>query len=377
MKYTFQDSTALPLQRDFIQDLNDFIGTAKKVIPLENSAIELSEDESEEISSLESRIMELDKFSKDVQAYVDHLSRDAREKEILECRNAVMDACITSSTKGLKSLNQKLDIIRNDSESGLYKLEKEILATLNPLFRSGIYGTTNQYYVSMKEGVLSGTMKAVFSGMEYTSELTYAHETLTIKEAYGDLFLPTWTKSGLIHKENKVKMIDVSEYLISSVNYDGVDYIDATFETKKKDHQFRISCNAGNCQINLGETDVTADETLIKSVKLESIEDLMNELRKYVELFIRSQTLTQVMLDGRDAVRNNEIFDCLKLIAQQYGEIVRESFERGYVKNEITIKVESSDGTRTEKYITKQEAFDRLSEIGSEGLELASILGLD
>ncbi|MDN5309388.1 MAG: hypothetical protein PWP14_782 [Methanolobus sp.] len=377
MKYTFQDSTALPLQRDFIQDLNDFIGTAKKVIPLENSAIELSEDESEEVSSLESRIAELDKFSKDVQAYVDDISRGAKDKEILECRNAIMDACIASSTRGLKNLSQKLDIIRNDSESGLYKIEKEILASLNPLFRSGIYGTTNRYHVSMREGVLRGTMTAAFAGMEYTSELTYAHDTLTIREAYGDLFLPTWTKAGLLHKENKVKMIDVSEYQVTLIKYDGMGYIDAVFETKKRDQQFRVSCNDGNCQVNFGETDITADETLVKSVKLESIEDLMDELRKYVEMFVRSQTLTQVMLDGRDAVRNNEVFDCLKLIAQQYGEIVRESFDRGYVKNEITIKVESSDGTRTEKYITKQEAFDRLAEIGSEGLELATILGLD
>jgi len=377
MRYTFQDSTALPLQRDFIQDLNDFIGTAKKVIPLENSAIELSEDESEEVTSLEARILGLDKFSKDVQAYVDELSRDARDKEILECRNAIMDACIMTSTKELKNLNQKLDFIRNDSESGLYDIEKEILATLNPLFRSGIYGATNRYHLVMKEGLLRGTMTAIFSGMEYTSDLTYAHDTLTVKEAYGDLFLPAWTKSGLIHKENKVKMVDVSDYLVTSVNYDGVDHINATFETKKKDQQFKISCSDGNCQVTFGDIDITSDETLVRSLKIGNIEALMSELRKYAELFIRSQTLTQIMLDGRDAVRNNEVFDCLKLIAQQYGEIIRESTERGYVKNEITIKVESSDGTRTEKYITKQEAFDRLSEIGSEGLELASILGLD
>jgi hypothetical protein len=171
-------------------------------------------------------------------------------------------------------------------------------------------------------------------------------------------------------------MVDVSEYLVTSINYSGIDHINATFETKKKDQQFNISCNEGNCQISFGDTDITSDETLLRSIKQGNIEDLMDELRKYVELFIRSQTLTQIMLDGKDAVRNNEVFDCLKLIAQQYGEVVRESTERGYVKNEITIKVESSDGTRTEKYITKQEAFDRLSEIGSEGLELASILGL-
>ncbi|TGC10992.1 hypothetical protein [Methanolobus halotolerans] len=377
MKYTFQDSTDLPLQRDFIQDLNEFIEIAKKVIPMENSAIELNEDESEEVSSLESRILELDKFSKEVQNYVDELSMGARDKEILECRNSVIDACVASSTKGLKELNLRLDQTKRESESGLYKIENDILVTLNPLFKSGSYGVTNRYYVSMKEGMLRGTMKSFFLGMEYTSELTYMHDVLTVKDVYGDLFLPTWTKAGILHKENKVKMLEVSEFIVTYVNYDGIEHIDASFESKKKDQKFRVSCNADNCQIYCGEIDITADETLLKSVKLESINALMDELKKYIKQSIKSQNLTQILLDGKDAVRNNEVFDCLKLVAEQYGEVVKESLDRGYVKNEITIKIESSDGTRTEKYITREEAFDRLSEIGSEGLELASILNLD
>ena len=377
MKYTFQDSTALALQRDFIQDMNDFIEIARKVIPMENSALELSQNETGGVASLDIRIKELNLFSKGVQNFIDELSKGAKEKEILECRNAIMDACIKSSSEGFKALNTELDKLRNDSDSGLVRIEKEILSTLSPFFRSGVYGTSSSYDVSMKDGVLKGTMRTTFSGMEYTSDLSYAHEALTIKQAYGDLFLPVWTKAGLIHKENKVKMIDVSDYLISSVTYNGSNSIEAVFETRKKDQQFRINCTDDNRLIVFGETDITADETLIKSVKLESIDSLMDELGKYVKLFIRTQTLTQIMLDGKDAIRHNEIFDCLKLIAQQYGEVVRESLERGYVKTEITIKVEASDGTRTEKYIAKQDAFNRLSEIGSEGLELASILGLD
>ncbi|MBN2110561.1 MAG: hypothetical protein JW705_05670, partial [Methanosarcinaceae archaeon] len=364
MKYTYQDSTDLPLQRDFIQDLNEFIEIAKKVIPMENSAIELNEDESEEVASLESRIIELDKFSKEIQKYVDELSSGAKDKEILECRNAVMDACVESSTRGLKDLNLKLDQIKKESESELYRIENDILVTLNPLFRSGIYGVANKYYVSMKEGVLRGTMKSSFLGMDYSSELTYMHDVLTVKDVYGDLFIPTWAKAGILHKENKVKMLDVSEFILTSVNYDGNSHIDASFESRKKDQMFKISCDADNCQIYYGETDISADDTLLRSVKMESIIALMNEIRKYVRQSVKSQDLSRILLDGKDAVRNNEIFDCLKLIAEQYGEVVRESLDRGYVKNEITIKIEASDGTRTEKYITKEEAFDRLSEIG-------------
>jgi hypothetical protein len=377
MRYTYQDSTDLPLQRDFIQDLNDFIEIAKNVLPLENSAIELHDEESGEVTSLESRIINLEKFSNDIQKYVDDISRNAEDKEILECRNAVIDTCINNSEKGLKLLNQKLDQTKLESESGLYKLENEILSTLNPLFRSGIYNSSKKYYASMKDESLKGVLKASFSGMEYSSELIFSHDVLTIKEVYGDLFLPTWTKAGILHKENKVKMLDVSEFVITSINYDGNEHIDTTFENRKKEHKFKINWDAGTCQIFFKDLDITADETLLESVNIESIDALMIELRKYVEMFIKSQTVTQILLDGKNAVRNNEIFDCLKLVAEQYGDIVKESLERGYVKNEITIKIEASDGTRTEKYITKLEAFDQLAELGSEGLELASILGID
>ncbi|WP_292467051.1 hypothetical protein [Methanolobus sp.] len=377
MKYTFQDSTELPLQRDFIQDLNNFIEMAKKVLPLENSAIELSEEESEEISSLEARLEEIDSFSKDIQNYVDDRSKGAEDKEILECRNAVIDACTETANRGIKDITLRLEQIKRQSESGIYKIEMDLLNNLNPLFESSIYGARKAYYVSMKDLSLKGELKASFAGMEYTCDLVYAHEILSIREVYGELALPTWTKAGIFSKENKVKIINVSEYVITSMNYDGNKHIDVSFENKKGEQKFKVVSDNDTYQIYHNDFEITSDEKLLESLTVDNITGLVEDVRKYMEMFIKSQTLTHISLDGKDAVRNNEIFDCLKLIAEQYGDIVRESLEKGYVKNEITIKIEASDGTRTEKYITKEEAFDQLSELGSEGLELASILGVD
>lgn len=376
MKYTFQDSTELPIQRDFIQDLNNFIEMAKKVLPLENSAIELSEEESDEISSLEARIIEIDLFSKDVQQYVDERSKGSENKEILECRNAVMDVCNETTSRSLKELNLKLEQIKRHSESGIYRIEIDLLNNLNPLFESGIYGANKAYSANMNELVLKGELKAEFSGMEYTCDLTFAHELLSVSDVYGDLSLPTWTKS-LFSKENKLKMVDVSDFIIMSMNYDGERHVDLMFENKRGDQKFKIVSDNDTYQIYHGDFEITADEKLLQSLDIPGIAGLVGDVRKYMEVFIKSQTLTHILLDGKDAVRNNEIFDCLKLIAEQYGEIVKESLDKGYVKNEITIKIEASDGTRTEKYITKEEAFDQLAELGSEGLELASILGVD
>ncbi|MEZ5334700.1 MAG: hypothetical protein R2741_05420 [Methanolobus sp.] len=376
MKYTFQDSKNYHYKEIFIQDLNNFIEMAKKVLPLENSAIELSEEESDEISSLETRIVEIEAFSKDVKQYVDDRSRGVEDKEILECRNAVIDVCNETTSGALKELNLKLEQIKRQSESGIYRIEMDLLNNLNPLFESGIYGGRKAYSANMKDLSLKGELRASFEGMEYTCDLRYTHEILSIKEVYGELSLPTWTKS-LFSKENKLKIIDVSEFIIMSMNYDGDRHIDVTFENKKGDQKFKVVSDNDTYQIYHGDFEITGDEKLLQSLDVQNIAGLVEDVRKYMELFVKSQTLTHILLDGKDAVRNNEVFDCLKLIAEQYGEIVRESLEKGYVKNEITIKIEASDGTRTEKYITKEEAFDQLSELGSEGLELASILGVD
>ena len=65
------------------------------------------------------------------------------------------------------------------------------------------------------------------------------------------------------------------------------------------------------------------------------------------------------------------------MVAEQYGVIVHECLAKGHNKEEITIKTEEADGTRTEKYISKSEIYTQLSEIGSEGIEIAEILGVN
>jgi archaellum component FlaC len=75
-KYTYQDSTELPVQRDFIQDLQTFVDVTQKVIPLEKSAIETYNDTETRIKSLNKRINELERFEKNIKNYVEKLADD-------------------------------------------------------------------------------------------------------------------------------------------------------------------------------------------------------------------------------------------------------------------------------------------------------------
>ncbi len=379
MIYTYQDSTKLPYQRDFVQDLRNFIDATKNVLPLENSAIEMNDEEKAEIVSLEKRLDDLDKFETDVKKFIVNLSKDADVKEILECRNMVIDACAVSASKSRESLNLELGRCQKVSTREVGRVENQILSFLSPIFEGGMYGAEKKYKASMDGDVLRGTLAASMDGMDYESDLVFANDSRTVREMFRELSLPIWTKGGLLQKENKIKSVDVSDFVIRSISYDpSINLaLEFSFDNKKSGRQFKITCDENKCYVYDGEKSITSDDALSSSMNMFDISEFANEVKMYVQEYIKSQTLTRILIDGKDAIRNNEVFDCLKIIAEQYGEIVKVCLERGYVKSEITVKMEQADGTRTEKYITRDDVFTQLSEIGSEGLELAGILGVE
>ena len=62
MKYIYQDSTELPVQRDFIEDLKTFLDITSRVIPLENSIIEIKCEHKKVLRELKNRINGMNKF---------------------------------------------------------------------------------------------------------------------------------------------------------------------------------------------------------------------------------------------------------------------------------------------------------------------------
>ncbi|MHC1575954.1 MAG: hypothetical protein ACXQTE_01235 [Methanosarcinaceae archaeon] len=378
MKYIFQDSTKLPLQRDIVDDLQTFVRASRDILPIENSTIEKNDEWQKLTSSLKSGLTELERSHKDVLNYVERITKDTDIQEVLDYRNAVIDTCNTNASSGIKHINSEIEKSREGIEKDLDNVESQVLNILDQLFEGGVYGTDKKYSARLENGILQGMLTASLVTMEYQSKLTFDKDVLTVREASGNLFLPTWTRSGLIHKEDKVKMEDVSDLILVSFDYDGHSHVEAVFESRRGVYRFRIIRDDDDVyRVYYDDKEITADSTLLKSVKIDEIVALVDSLISYMQNHIASQKLTTIQFDGKNAIKSTEIFDCLKLIAEQYADIIRECGERGYAKGEITIKIEEEDGTRTEKYVTKTEVFDQLSEIGSEGLELAGILGVE
>ncbi|MCD4841157.1 MAG: hypothetical protein K8R08_04005 [Methanosarcinales archaeon] len=125
-------------------------------------------------------------------------------------------------------------------------------------------------------------------------------------------------------------------------------------------------------------TDITSSEDLLPQVDFYKLRELTRSIKEYVdnEANIVSKTLTSVEIDEMDAIASNEIFDSIKIITSQYGDIISEILNNGFTKEEIVIKEIIKDGTRNEIFISVDEISNRLSTLGGDGLELIDLLNL-
>jgi hypothetical protein len=169
--------------------------------------------------------------------------------------------------------------------------------------------------------------------------------------------------------------MDVSDFYITNIEYLR-NSTKVTLEDKDAENRFIISADDRTFLILHGDHEITGDEKLAPAIDRNALYMFMGKIKEFFIASIVFKRLRLILLDGKNAIEENIVLDCLKLIAGIYGKLVRECIERGYTKGEVTIKIEEPGSVRTEKYISKSEALSELSSIGPEGRELAGILGI-
>ena len=93
MKYIYQDSTELPVQRDFIEDLKTFLDITSRVIPLENSIIEIKCKHKKALHELNNRISGMNIFEEKLGLLLKRLVNEVDTEDVVPCANAVLHTC--------------------------------------------------------------------------------------------------------------------------------------------------------------------------------------------------------------------------------------------------------------------------------------------
>ena len=377
MKYIYQDSTELPVQRDFIEDLKTFLDITSRVIPLENSIIEIKCKNKEAIYELKSRIHGINNFEEKLNLLIKGLVNEVDIDDVVPCANAILQTCSENLGEKREVLEAECRKIENGTAHEYRKFESRILEVLNRFLISGIYGAEKRFELSSGVNGVSGKMEGSVSGLQYCYTLGFAEESMTVDKLIGNLSLPSWTRAGILRKEEKIKMQDLSEFLVSFLEYDSQKNIRLILENKKANRKFRIEGSELKYFVYDADKEITADKELGVFVDMKNLAKIPEKVQVYLRTNIRTYILSNVLLDEEDAVSTNQIFDCLKVIAEQYGVISQECLAKGHNKEEITIKLEETDGKRSEKYLSREEIYAQLAEVGSEGIEIAGILGVD
>jgi hypothetical protein len=377
MKYIYQDSTELPVQRDFIEDLRTFLDVTSQVIPLENSIIEIKCKQKEALHELKSRIEGMNNFEKKLEILLRKLVNEIDVEDIIPCTNAILQTCSENLGKRREILKAEYIKVENGTPDEYKKIEEKILDILSRFLIAGVYGAEKRFELSSNLNGISGEMDGWVSGLQYHYTLTFTEENLTVEKLLGSLSLPGWARAGILRKEEKIKMHNLSDFLITFLEYDTQKNVRIALENKKANRKFRIEGGDHRYFVYEDDKEITSDKELGDFIDMENLARIPEKVQSFFRTSVRTYNLSKVLLDEEDAVSTNQIFDCLKVIAEQYGVIVQECLAKGHNKEEITIKIEEADGTRTEKYITKTEIYTQLAEVGSEGIEIAGILGVD
>lgn len=376
MKYTFQDSTELPFQRDFIMDLQDFIKLCKEVIPLEKASRLLNDQKKRSTVLVENEGKALDEFETGITKAIQDLNEKIEGIDLSSVKDEAIASIVSISSRKKTELGKELEDSVKTIDFELDQLSTKILFLLNSFFEEGIYNSRNTYSFLQEEGQISGKQVSFAENMEYWFELKFNDEKLKVKDMFPKFLLPAWVSGGLLHREDKVKKIDLSDHHIVSMEYDGDEHLEAVFKDDNAEHVFKIVADKNTFMIFHNDHDITIDEKLAESLEKDEVLLFIQKMKLYFSVSVQSRVLIRVLIDGKDAIDNNIVFDCLKLIAAKYGALINECLTKGYNKKEITIKLEHPDETRTEKYISKVEVFKQLSDIGSEGFELARIMNV-
>ncbi|MBA1341447.1 MAG: hypothetical protein C5S40_04840 [ANME-2 cluster archaeon] len=381
MTFVFQNSKEMPVQKNFIDDLNNLLDLIEKILPIENKAIELNSQIKKEEEMFEKESSGMTKFSNELNDFLENLSKNYQLEPVEKCKIKITETSAACIEKQKEQMRITLDDLTRRSKDEVDQMAEQIRTELEPFLWSMVYNVNKIQLITASAEKLNGSITMGINGLSYNYDITYNEVPLQIKKFIDEISIPIWSKGGLIHKENRIKKLDISEYLIKRI-YNNDDF-QLDLENKKGTKKVNIRVpeeikHASIIYIDEAKTDITSSEDLLAQVDFYKLRELIRGIKEYVdnEANIVSKTLISVEIDEKDAIASNEIFDSIKIITSQYGEIVFEILNNGFTKEEIVIKEIIKDGTRNEIFISVDEISNRLSALGGDGLELIDLLNL-
>lgn len=381
MKYVYQDSEELPVQQDFIDDMRAFLSIAQQIIPLEGRAIEINDKLKNAGGALEQTARTLKQFEDRAIESITSYAKTESNEYLDICKDNIINTIKSSVASQISGITARFESDNKQMIDERTQLEYEIKQVLNPFLANAAYNANKTTIFKTSDTELEGNISANLNDISFTYSLTMVGAP-AVSDLFTKIELPIWKKAGLLKKEASMKMVDISDYLISEAEISN-DFVMVGLQNKKGNKKAQM-LQKGSDAITVWyeaeeRIEITKDDVLADDLNTEALKGFMEHAKAYLQKdsSIKLKVLDTLDYESVDAIHANKVFDCLNIIANIYGKIVQECFQRAHATNEIIIKEIQESGERIEKYIGVDEIKNALLKLGDKGSELCEAIGVD
>ncbi|GFO96932.1 chromosome segregation ATPase [groundwater metagenome] len=394
MKYLFGDTMDFPPQRDFLRLLDNFTDTSVKAISIENTVFELKETIIDRRRLKNSVMDEMETFLLTVENAISEAVRRSKEQEII----------IQYADKSREYLKKSIEDGKNKISDEIYQeiaqLEKKVdeadednRKTLESFFIQDPVQIINKKY-ALKAAVEGYSAKVqVFCEGDIICVFEIASSDIPFWDGHVKAFdlvrgveIPARMKKPFLKKEEVPEIVSIDDYFLSDLVLSGKE-LEVVFKKRLETgaERFRLKMNFSDefevevlhAEENGVEKNIQAVPELKSSLNIFRLNELGEKILEQTNnLYPKKQRLEYIHLNGKDAIKENIVFELMQKVAELFAPIIADIKEHSPFGEELSLKVEDEKRERSEIYLKKSDVLDKLDAIKVKGKKLYEILGV-
>ncbi len=394
VKYLFGDSTEFPLQRDFLGMVDDFLDTSVKAVTLENTVLDLKEAVIERRRFKHSVMDELDNFILTVENAISGAVTGSKEQETIarygsESRDYLKKFIEDGKTKFSDEVSQEImqleEKITNTNQENRKVLESFFMQDPIPInikkytIKAVEKGHSTKVQVDC-EGDISYSFDIASIEVPFWKSRVKAHDFVKGVE------IPARMKKPLLKKEIVPDIVNIDDYFLGDLNLCGKE-LEVVFKKRPENSagRFRLKMKFNDeFEVAVYHADEKEAEKNIQEVaELKNLMDIskLRELgekiiEKVNDLYAGEKQQVSLCLGDKDVLEDNFVFDLMQKVAELMAPCVAEIKKHSPSTEELSLKAEDESGKRSEIYLKKSHAREKLGELKEKGDRIFETLDL-
>jgi len=394
MKYLFGDTTDFPLQRDFLELLNNYTDTSVKAISIENNVFGLKEKILDKRRFKNSVLDEMDIFLLTLENAISEAISKSKEQEIIiEYADKSKEFLKKFIEDGKNKLSdetlQKIDQL----EKQVDEANKENKKTLESFFiQDPVNIISKNYNIKAAEEGYSSKVQVSCEGA-ITCVFNIASSDVPFWDGHVKAFdfvkgveIPARMKKPFLKKEEVPDIVKIDDYFLTDLVLSGKELevvlkkkLDAQAERfrLKMDFSDEFEVEVFHAEENEVEKNIQAVAELKSALNILRLRELGEKiLERTNDLYSKRQKLEYIHLNGKDVIEENIVFELMQNVAEFFAPIIADIKKHSPYGEELSLKAEDEKGERTEIYLKKSVVIDKLDAIKEKGRKLAETLDI-